>query len=257
MSRPGEFREIKFLLPPGVDTSVAAAFGPVSCPDHHGQDGQYDVFSLYFDTAQRDCLFDKIEGEEYKLKVRWRCYRTGGPDGAGSPDSTGSPDGAKGGWGNHHLEIKLRRRELVAKRRVALTSVQAIALLETGIDGSLLERLGLPPAVFGREAPWWKGPMRPAVAIKYRRTARLVDWLPGCRLTFDRGVLASTPGAPWDIDGEPDHTTRRIPVATIFEIKTDGVVPQTFIEILRRFDSTPVSVSKFGLGMTAIPGGAR
>lgn len=242
MSRLGEFQELKFLLPAVHEPSVAEAFAPLSQPDHHGDGGRYEVFSLYFDTPRFDCLQDKIEGEEYKLKVRWRCYRTlqGGTD---------------GGWGNHHLEIKLRRRTMVSKRRVSLTADQAGQLLESGIDADILERLGLPTGVFGREAPWWIGALRPAVAIRYRRIARLVGCLPGCRITFDRHILATQPGLPWHLDGEHHQTFWHLPIPTVFEIKTDGAVPQTFLEILRRHDSTPVSISKYGMGMARLQNG--
>ena len=239
MSRLGEFREVKFLLPDPRERGIAEAFGPISRPDHHGDGGCYEVFSLYFDSPRLDCLQDKIEGEEYKVKVRWRCYRAAG-------------DGPDGGWDNHHLEIKLRRRSMVSKRRVALSRDQARRLLDSGIDGGTLERLGLPAAVFGREAPWWGTPLHAVVALRYRRTARLVGCLPGCRITFDRHILATRPDLPWNLDGEHHQTFRHLPIPTVFEIKTDGVVPQTFLEVLRRHDATPVSISKYGLGMGAI-----
>lgn len=161
-------RELKFVLP-RPRAGIALQFLNALCRP----DARYPaaiVSTIYYDTPDLRLLFEKLDSDYLKTKVRLRWYRplhgTAGADAA-------------------FLEVKSRFGSLrdKARRQVALTPAW---LDDADLDDPALSRVVLEAATLGVELP---GPLLPAVLVRYRRY-RFVEIVSGTRVSLDFDIAA-------------------------------------------------------------------
>lgn len=214
--------EIKFLLDPSVAEEIVSRVRAEMHPDPHADprmvDG-YQINSIYFDTDDLR-VFRRLSGFR-RRKFRIRRY--------GESDRV-------------FLERKAKSRGIVRKRR-------------TEIHDAELDKV-----LAATSAPTWPGhwfhrriikrELRPVCQIAYERIA-LVGTAQDepIRLTVDRNLICrAAPGvAPQRMEqGEPLVQDKRV-----LEMKFRTVLPPIFNHIVRDYQLTPGSVSKYRLGVVA------
>ncbi len=83
-------------------------------PDEHGGDGGgYELASLYYDSPDFRCYWEKMDGIKIRRKLRLGCYETGVPLTQETPI---------------FVEIKQRVNRVTQKRRVILPYETALRL---------------------------------------------------------------------------------------------------------------------------------
>ena len=167
-------RELKFVLPL-PRAGIALQFLNALCE----RDARYPaaiVSTIYYDTPDLRLLFEKLDSDYLKTKVRLRWYR---PLGGSLPLE--GPEGAAAAF----LEVKSRFGSLRNKARV--TVPLAPAWLERAeLDDPALVRVVAEATRLGVELP---GPLLPALLVRYRRY-RFVEPVSGTRVSLDYDVEA-------------------------------------------------------------------
>jgi len=169
--------ERKFPLPPGTETSILAWLLAGACPDRDYPEGV--INSVYFDTPTLEYLFDALNGDFRKRKIRLRWY-----------------DRAPGNGDRlAFLEVKSKRGALSEKLRRPV-------VFNPSDDDPLkaIERLQVPKILSELnviESSW----LRPVLRIRYCRR-RFMDPHDGTPISLDTGIesllldrsLAASPG---------------------------------------------------------------
>src|SRR5512136_598552 len=67
--------ELKYLIPMQVADAFRKSLGAYLVPDQHGGScGSYQVTSLYYDSPDYRCYWEKVEGIRFRRKLRIRRY---------------------------------------------------------------------------------------------------------------------------------------------------------------------------------------
>jgi hypothetical protein len=214
-------RELKFLVDRPLGVRIrdwARAHLP---PDPHGTGpfgDEYDVTSLYFDTARHDVFHRR--GSFARCKYRVRRY--------GRSDLI-------------FLERKLRKPDLLHKRRTL-----------TAIDD--LQRLAADPE-HAWPGNWFHRRLlvrrlQPVCALTYSRVARVAERASGAiRLTIDDGIHVRQIR---DLSLDPARDRPVLEQHMIVEIKFRDDLPGVFKELIETFTLVPTPSSKYRLGMVAL-----
>lgn len=191
-------------------------------PDRYAQNGFYRVKSLYFDSLDQGDYIDKIEGVEYRKKIRMRIY----------DEETQRVK----------LECKRKSGALQHKESLTISREDACRCME-GDYGCLLE---YPEELALRlYSEMTLGCYRPVVIVEYERYAFVYDAY-STRVTIDRHVRTS--------ETELDLFERELPWvqtvedAVILEVKFNGILIEPIKKILGKYHLTQVAVSKYGSG---------
>jgi hypothetical protein len=205
----GDAYEIKFRLSADEAAWAESWARRHLQPDPHGDNGVYRTTSLYLDTPFLD-IYHKTPGYR-RSKYRLRRY--------------GSEE-----W--VHLERKIRRGDLVRKRRDTIPLADVSRLLDAEAGGWFGDRV--------RQRLF-----RPVCWIGYTRTAFLSATTNGpLRLTLDRvvlGTLATTWTVPPRVEGRA-----LMPDEVILELKYRHNLPVLFHDLLAVLPSRMAGVSKYG-----------
>lgn len=202
-------------------------------PDAYGDNGKYEVNSLYFDSIDWVCAHQTLGGIRNRFKLRIRTY----------------------GWTDADpvfLEVKGRAGTTILKRR---------ALMDRALVRGMC--LGDPPPDGGYKAMKASHQpdleefrnyldtldLRPRVWVRYIREAYGSPWGDNARLTFDSCLEGSVPD-PED-PYVPDHTQWR-PVRweqgpVMIEMKFNGAHPNWMLHLVRKFGLNRMSSSKYVL----------
>lgn len=157
--------EIKFLLHYEQADEVRRTIMPYVTPDpHNGARGFYPVFSVYYDSPEYACFWERMEGEKFRRKLRVRKYG----------DDSGD---------DSYLEIKQRIDQTLQKRRTRGTAKEIMRELSGEVTCGALEDDSVM-----QEATYLvtRHIMTPQVAVGYNREAYFGLCEPGLRITFDR-----------------------------------------------------------------------
>ena len=159
-----EFRhEYKFQISPLDRQLLLSRLRPLGLEDPHARDGEYQVYSLYFDDLQDTALRQKLDGVENRDKFRLRYYN--------------------GDLSFLRLEKKSKRGNLCQKRSASLPLDQAKAVL-AGRPQVLKQCED--PLLMEFYARLCRG-LRPAALTAYRREPFV--YAPGnVRITIDRDI---------------------------------------------------------------------
>ncbi|MBE0697440.1 MAG: polyphosphate polymerase domain-containing protein, partial [Anaerolineaceae bacterium] len=203
-------------------------------PDNHGDvHGAYYLSSLYYDSPNHHCYWEKVNGIPFRRKLRIRRYETTERLNEKTPV---------------YVEIKKHIVQVVQKRRVLLPWTSARLLCnerkapahdssEDGVVGEILNMIR-------------QFDLRPTSLIRYSRQALDgIDKDSNLRVTFDRDLTYHTnPTQPFKLGLKQDQTGL-LPLfpanLVIIEIKVNERIPGWLAGLVSQHDLEPVSFSKY------------
>lgn len=192
--------------------------------DTHGDScGLYVVKSLYFDSHDDECLYQKQSGFYKRKKIRLRVYG----------DVKNSPI---------KLEVKRKNGTLVKKDSASITPELAKQLIKGNYE-SLLNFDN--PVLHEVYSIFVIGNYRPKVIVEYERIALTMP-ISNIRVTFDTNLRSNinnidllknqAPGIPVVLEGKQ-----------ILEIKYDNYLPSHIKKIVSKISSERMAISKYTL----------
>jgi len=190
--------------------------------DIHSKDGGYFIRSLYFDSYDDECLFQKQSGNYMRAKYRMRIY---------SLDT----DIVK-------FEIKHKLNNQIYKESATISKKSAIEI----IDGNYDELLKYHNPILNKIYIKFKERYyKPKVIVDYHRDAFVYDFF-NIRITFDLNLHSCN--SDFDIFSNNLHT---IPVVLegmqILEIKYENFLPQHIKMLLQGTITQRLAISKYTL----------
>lgn len=221
--------ELKYLLTLAQTERVRLALMDYLLPDDHG--GRYAVSSLYYDSPNLRCYWEKRDGVKFRRKLRIRWYERGDE----LDDQT-----------DVFVEIKQRLDRVTQKRRIKLPYWQALNLC-TGRE--LVAHTPQERAFVEEVLTFsWQYNLLPTSVIRYEREA----WVSqandlGLRVTFDRDLTCGV-GARRMEDGRGG-----LPVLdadkVVMEIKVNERIPFWLTELVSWQQLQMVRMSKYCCGI--------
>jgi hypothetical protein len=197
------------------------------------------VSSLYYDTRDLRCYWEKIDGLRFRRKLRIRVY--------GAPESITDASPA-------YVEIKQRVNRVTQKRRACLTYRDARVLCDQRRDpGSAPGQAEVVNEVLVLTSNL---DLRPTAVTTYFRTGyKGIDVDSGLRVTVDHRVS----GRDRDFDLRADATNNFIipPHLAVVELKVDERVPTWFTDLAAHLDLGTVRISKYCKAIDAATNGPR
>lgn len=161
-------RELKFVLPLARAGIARHLLQALSRPDDRYPAAI--VSTIYYDTPDLRLLFEKLDSDYLKTKVRLRWYK---------------PLGGTGGADTAFLEVKSRVGSFRDKARMAAPLAPGWLDRADLDDPTLVDVVGR-AASLGVELP---GPLLPALLVRYRRH-RFVEVVSGARISLDFDIEA-------------------------------------------------------------------
>lgn len=220
--------ELKYLITLEQAERFKSALRAYLVPDEHGgEDGRYPLTSLYYDSPNLRCYWEKQDGIRYRRKLRIRHY---GSDGLFT-DATPV-----------FVEIKQRVDRVTQKRRASLAYGDALLLCNdrqippyTPDDRAVVEEI---------YAFLWQYNLQPASIVQYDRQAFIgTDYDIGLRVTFDTGL--SFQSHPLHLH-EVRSTLAMLPInRVVMEIKVNERIPYWLTEMIAAHNLQMVRVSKY------------
>lgn len=219
--------ELKYIIHFSQARALLKSIGAhVRHDPHAGRDGFYKIVSLYYDSPDLSCYWEKLDGEMYRRKIRVRTYGE-------------SPDEA-------FLEIKQRYNLNVQKRRCRFPLKVINRELESistgpyngGIDPVFDEVFN----VVRRRA------LEPKLIISYNRAAFFDRHRRDLRITLDRNIKFRSQC----LSLEKNRLKGRYvipPTMMILEVKFDETIPQWISSCLNRLDFQVQRFSKYCEGV--------
>jgi len=242
--------ELKYLVPIRAAERFKEALRANLVPDDHGdQAGCYYLSSLYYDSPDYRCYWEKVDGIRFRRKLRIRCYETAGPLASDTPV---------------FVEIKQRVNRVTQKRRVLLPYGQALRLCDerqapqagersesrsaSGADERSGSRSasGAESAVIDEIlAMAWEYDLRPASIVRYARQALVgSEYDIGLRVTFDTDLTYRVGDLP--ALHEPKSGLLLFPPDwAVVEIKVNERIPYWLTELVAIHNLSLVRVSKY------------
>jgi SPX domain protein involved in polyphosphate accumulation len=203
------------------------------------EEGGYQVTSLYHDTYDLACYRAKIDGLNFRRKLRVRRYGT-------TVAGTNPPV---------MVEIKQRINRTTQKRRVALPLDEAYALCEGRLERSFEDPLDKAVA---DEVTYLVLTMQlaPKCVISYKRKALVGSaFEPGLRVTFDEHLTVNDARNGLSTEGEPQRFIP--PDRAVLEVKSNDVVPIWLSRLLAASSCQLVRFSKYCAGIAHLRKGIR
>ncbi len=193
-------------------------------PDSYSEPGLgYFIRSLYFDSHDDECLYEKQSGVMFRQKYRMRIYDT-------------NSDVVK-------FEIKNKFNNQIFKETATITKESAYRI----IDRDYAELLKYDNPILNKiYSVFTAKQYEPKVIIDYTRDAFMFDFF-NLRITFDKDLHSNN--TDFDLFSTNLHT---IPVILegkqILEIKYEHVLPE-YIHRILQFDAIErMAISKYTLG---------
>jgi len=230
--------ELKYVIPRSQSQQIVEDLAHYTSPDTNGDDsGQYIVTSLYYDTADYQSYWDKINGHKYRRKVRTRVYNT----------QVVTP------FTPCYVEIKQRVSQSVQKRRLILPYFEAAALCGAGAmmdmtnrseeERAIIEEIGYLHTILN---------LREACVVNYKRMAMTTqNYDSGLRVTFDTDLTCRS----HDLTLLSSHFASNHfflpPDVCIMEIKTTGKAPYWLSQLIASHRCTLRRVSKYCTALEA------
>ena len=225
--------EMKFLVTAAQRAVLMERLDPHVRPDANGHDGPgYPIVSLYYDTAERDCHWEKVRGLGSRRKLRVRVY--GSHDGRVPPVS--------------FLEVKHKCDGRGVKRRVQLPIDVALGvgggLLPDGMNLSLADMrvIGEVHDLVARRG------FKPVMVMRYDRSAfASVDPAGDLRVTFDTGIFCRFDNLVPEPDDRRFHAANEMypDGRAVMEVKITGCVPYWFSRMISEAGCRLRSHSKY------------
>ena len=210
--------EKKYSVSLSTSRQLANRLSRIMQTDAHGSSDGYTVRSLYFDSVYDDDYFDKVNGLEFRKKVRLRLY---------SPEQP---------W--IKLEVKQKQGAVQMKKSLVISRELAFRMIGGEYFG-LLELEG----AFPRELYTLleQGLYRPKCIVEYRRLA-FVGETNNIRITIDSHLGASRKCGDFFAGGLSLQALLKEPT---LEVKYDGFLLDYCKGIINLTDLPELSLSKY------------
>lgn len=224
--RSRERFELKYLLSREQAASLATGVSPYLDEDANGAGSAYAITSLYYDTVDLRCYWEKIDGLRYRRKLRIRHYLGQAELRAETPV---------------YVEVKQRVNRTVQKRRAPFPYAAAVALCageEIEYDSAR--------GPFVREVQAFVGTQRlqPASITSYFRRA-LVGTVhdPGLRITFDTDIRYRS--VDLDLGSRSPGRHMVHPERVLLEVKANQRIPRWLAGLVGEFNAQVIRISKY------------
>ena len=207
-------------------------------PDPNAIDGGYHVNSIYYETHNLDCYYEKLDGEKRRFKIRTRWY--------GEVDRNTDLSKLQ-----VFVEIKHRNNDMNYKDRASVSGVHLpefaenqeplthlgnITSKEQAIEAATIER------ITGQK------PLFPICIVSYYRQPLLCRFNPGLRVTFDTHLRALGPKS-FNQTMHDNGSPVLPPDLCVVEIKFNWAMPLWMIEICREVGLNLRRYSKYAASL--------
>jgi len=222
--------ELKYLVSPPQAAALADYIRPYMCLDRHSPDGEYQLVSLYLDSADLRLCRESLDGLKNRYKLRIRSYS----------DAPTAPC---------FFEIKRRIDRVVVKSRCCLPRTLVPALLREDrthaacaaqMEGPNLEQF----LYYQRQLA-----AAPVIRVRYTRLAFEGRFDPDVRMTFDRN-LAFNVTRTCRLEGAGTGWQRLPEQAVVCEVKFSAGYPVWIGRMIEQFGLRQQSVSKYARAVT-------
>lgn len=237
MARIKPYFEDKYLPETAQIYELLNLLKPLTSADSHGESGNYEILSIYYDTPALDFFNDKIHGLNNKVKVRLRFYR----------------NFAQPQWHNACIEIKERNGNLVTKHRVELKQTLHSGHYLTDPDFSIREQM-LQTLKDAHIAGQMAGKVLvPAIMVYYKRKALQFTGIDGLRFTLDSEIAGLRPSASvFSQDFNFSHHSAISQTHNVFEIKAYATPPASILGQLETRGIRQQSFSKYSTSLQTL-----
>ena len=222
--------ELKYLLHHRRAREFVRAISSHVRADANAQgDGFYKVASLYYDSANLTCYWEKIDGEKFRRKVRVRTYGA-------------NPEEA-------FVEIKQRYNLSVQKRRCRFPCAEALQTMAEIVRGRYSS--GTDPVVDEAFLLTRLYNLEPKLVVSYNRMAFFDRYKNDLRITLDRNIRARN----ISLDLTEDRLRGRHavpPTMVLIEVKFNEAIPRWLCTVLNSFDAQAQRISKYCTGIEAL-----
>jgi len=220
--------ELKYLITLQQAELFKSALRTYLVPDEHGNNnGRYALASLYYDSPDLHCYWEKEDGLKFRRKLRIRRYET---------DEVLTDETPV------FLEIKQRIDRVTQKRRAILPYGEALRLCNdrqipsNGLgDKALLDEI----YVF-----LWQYDLRPASLVRYDRQAFMgTEYDIGLRVTFDTSLSFQARQLHLH---EQHYGLPMLPAnSVVMEIKVNERIPYWLTDLIAAHNLQRIGVSKY------------
>ncbi len=229
--------ELKYILDWPTYYKIRKEIEPLFKQDPAGgRTGKYGVISVYYDTPDLKFFWEKMDGEEQRIKVRLRKY---------AHESQGTEN-----KNNVFLEIKKKKDRNVMKKRVLLKEqTTALFLKNLSIEKSFIKNLDNQWIETLNEVLCLQSLLRlqPTLVISYIREPFVSKDNFPVRITFDSNVRYRHKNLSLTTCAMDKHVLS--PNQVIMEIKFTDYFPQFMVQIIQRNMCEARTFSKYGIGM--------
>lgn len=219
--------ELKYLISLAQTERFKADLRPYLIQDEHGENGKYALTSLYYDSPDLRCYWEKEYGLRFRRKLRIRRYETIEPMTEATPV---------------FLEIKQRVDRVTQKRRVVLSYADALRLCNDRKlpEGSSEDRVTLEEMY----VLIWQYNLRPVSIVRYDRQAFMgTQYDPGLRVTFDTNLTFQA--HKLHIHEEASALPMLSPNQVVMEIKVNDRIPTWLTGLIADHNLKMVRISKY------------
>ena len=217
-------KELKFKINPLQSQQIKLLCNRMINTDPNGENGEYTVSSLYFDTVLNRDYNDTLLNKQIRHKIRLRTY---------------------GNTGFYRLEQKYKHGNESSKRTVVLDGEEAVRLvngdyellLDKGKDGRYLYSILKTDLYI------------PKLVVTYDRSAYYLN-IDNFRLTVDENIRYDAPETFFAVD----KASKVFMNKSVMEIKYDTQVPAWMLSAFKRYGVKLSTNSKYCEGMRAFYG---
>ncbi len=219
--------ELKYIITLAQAERFKTALKAYMHPDEYGNNGKYSLTSLYYDSPDLRCYWEKEYGLRFRRKLRIRKYETGKPMAEETPV---------------FLEIKQRVDRVTQKRRVVLSYGDALRLCN---DRKLPENSNEDQTVLDEMyVLLWQYNLRPVSIVRYDRQAFIgTKYDLGLRVTFDTDLTFQSHCL--HLHEAPSALPMLSPNQVVMEIKVNERIPTWLTELIADHNLRMIRVSKY------------
>ncbi len=200
-----------------------------------GKSGKYDVISVYYDTPTLDFFWEKIDGEDPRVKVRLRTYKHHDPEKKKQ---------------DVFLEIKEKKDKTIFKKRVPVDEKDVGEFLKYPFwsekfinKQDVLTREATEELLFLKSTRQ----LKPTVVISYTREPFVSTDNLNVRITFDSDVRYRS--SDYSLTTQPMDKHVLSPRHVIMEIKYTNYFPQWIVQLIQKYQCEARTFSKYCIGM--------
>ena len=220
--------ELKYLITLKQAEQIKDALRAYLLPDEYGGDnGRYSLSSLYYDSPDLHCYWEKENGVRFRRKLRIRHYETGEIFTEETPV---------------FAEIKQRVDRATQKRRVVLPYGEALRLCN---DRQVPDRAPQDMAVIEEIFAFlWQYNLRPVSIVRYDRQAfvgTIYDL--GLRVTFDTALTFQP--HPLHLHEQPSGLLMLPANWVVMEIKVNERIPIWLADLIADHNLRLERISKY------------